>query len=412
LIIYEPAARTTQLDLAVDDGPLDALVLGRRLLAVLGVMLASMPVWFLVSDSTFGGDFRNVYDFHHCLYKNAPYAEGATSCDPRGWPMNYPPLLYWSFGWVRRLSFEMAYAVWAACIAAGILCAAWVWSGLSPGALRLPEWSRSIFAAGLLFLFPSVFAITTGNNDVAVLLLWSSSCMAFLRGRVFLAGFVAGLAAAYKLYPLVAIAAVIAALALRDRRGGVRFGAGVVAALLAQAVVFASDLVTYLSGNLARYVSLRPGPSWYSHSVPSTAAAYVAEGTGLMISGVLFLAWLAVLAGNRRTSMTLVFAGSLAISTYLSTTSYDYNLITTFPLLAYLFVTAFTTTGFRSQILFAGLLVGLLVLGNRNLVLVVERGREFYGVAQVVWLFAVTVILSWTSAGQQPVPSPQTMPAS
>ena len=51
----------------------------------LTLALTSIPVIYLTVD-TWGWDFLNLHLFHHCEFRDTPYA--SMTCDPRGWPMN------------------------------------------------------------------------------------------------------------------------------------------------------------------------------------------------------------------------------------------------------------------------------------------------------------------------------------
>jgi hypothetical protein len=393
----------------VENAPPGKFLTPLRLTLVVAVMLASTPVMFMSGVPQFGWDFLNLYEFHHCEYRDTPYLEAAIGCDARAWPMDYPPLLYWSFTWVRWLSFEMAYSIWVICIAVGILGTAWLWSVRMEGSPVLPKSYRSLFAIGLLLLFPSGFAITTGNNDMLVLVLWSASWLAFVNGGLFVAGLIAGAAIAYKLYPAFAAALVIATLAVRDRQASVRFTLGVGSTLLVQGLLFSSQIAAYLPGNFRNFVLDLREPNWFEHSVPAIDRAFLGGPYGLLISGAVFLSWLAAFARPWKTDISLIFAGALAISTFFAATSYDYNLITTFPLLVYLFVVSTTSAGLRSNVLFLCLLGGLFVLGNRNLTMWLDRGRQWHGVLQVVWLLGLAAALYWTSPGRRRLESRETV---
>ena len=84
----------------------------------------------------------------------------------------------------------------------------------------------------------------------------------------------------------------------------------------------------------------------------------------------------------------LLFAGALAISTYFSSLSNDYNLITAYPLLIMLFIRA--TSAPWSSLATALLLVGLVaIVGNRALFVFSNAAIVGHIALQWVWLLAV-----------------------
>ena len=344
-----------------------------RAFAIVAVMIAGMPLAIPLEWN--GWDFLNLFAFHHCGARNAPYAPGVI-CDARHWPMNYPPLLYWSFTWTRPLSFFTAHVVWSAVIAGGIVWAGWLWGA---------RW----FACGLLLLFPTIFSLNSGNNDIVVVLLWSVACWAWRRS-VFWSGAFAGAAVAYKLYPGFALGLVMVTLAITERRALRAFAAGAGFALVLQALVFARDWLAYVPGNLASYVENVPEPGWYTHAVPGIASGWLGDARlGLVVSGTIFLAWGIFLTRVKDADRRILFAGALALSTYVVQTSYDYNLLTTYPLLAVLIAASLRER--RSHFALAMCLMGLFAVGHRNIFLWTDRGRLLPAVLQIGWLLTLAV---------------------
>lgn len=323
-------------------------------------------------------DLHNLYVFHHCELRNMPYGPASTGAecgDVGGRPMYYPPALYWSFVWLRLVSFESAVLIWRSGIVVGVLVSLLFWA-------RLPNrrWFPSVVLFLLLLLpqFPLIFAAERGNNDVLIVILWTLSCLAMDRSRVTLAGFLAGAAVVVKVYPLFALAVVLGVLARTPERV-LKFAGGASLAAVAFVIAFPEATVAYL-GILREFAAQKPPALVYSHGLPSHLGQVgVVTGVGLLI--------LWIVTGFRssdRGDRAGVLAGALAISTFFSYTSYDYNLITTYPLL----VVLFTRIQFRPDVRSVSALWILIVsvLGSREIFL--GFGRE------KVWMEVLGLFLS------------------
>ena len=75
-----------------------------------------------------------------------------------------------------------------------------------------------MFCALLLLQYPFVFAMERGNTDTVNIVLYTVAALLFVRGRILLAGVAAGLAAGFKLSPIVAIVVMTGALVFRGPR--------------------------------------------------------------------------------------------------------------------------------------------------------------------------------------------------
>ena len=301
------------------------------------LMVLSVPAFFIIPfGQILGLDFQNLAAFHDCFARDDPWSASGAECgDLLGRDMYYPPLLYWSFAWTRFLPLSAAYLVWAVVIAAGVLLAtmAWVprnrWNGAS-----------ALFAVLLLLQFPALFAIERGNNDVLVLILWTVAMHLFVSARLGWSGSVAGFAAAAKLYPVFAAAVVGAGLlwhAFRERtawRPLVRFAAGGLAAIAVAVSLTFDQTRSYLVDEGAALVGTQNPLSPWSHTLHGIAPG----GSAWILSLPLLAIWGIASARRLTDEPAMTFAGGLAISTYFGSVSNDYNLITTYPLLAILFV--------------------------------------------------------------------------
>lgn len=371
-------------------------------MAILALLVVSVPYDLQRSQLPFyrfwGVDFQNLYAFHHCTLRNAPYEhpQAAEICgDAVHRPMNYPPLLYWSFIWTRPFSWGVALRMWLVFILVatylGITCFLPT-SALSQRKIQL--------FIGLLFTqFPALYALERANNDAWIVLLWGLAYLCFRRNRMFTAGVIVGIATAAKVYPLFAVLVFFVAF-IRDRRTLMRFGGGVAAGGAAICLLFLRSTIAYV-GVLQKFASVMPLPSLSSHGLP---AFFGTAGVAILGGSLLFF-WAA--AGDRlhRSSMhDLLFTGALAISTFFSTTSNDYNFITAYPLLAVLFVRSLESNTVLLRIALVALLIT--ITGPR----VFFAGHDHQHVALQVLALLVTAAAAMRAAATAPPATPAPQP--
>jgi hypothetical protein len=304
--------------------------------------------------------------------------------------MPYPPLMYWALAWTRWVSFPAARWLWAAFIVATLLSSAYVWSRHE--GLSAPRWATYVFGALLVAQFPATFAIERGNNDAVVVLLWTGAVLLFARGRHLLAGSLAGLAAAAKLYPAFGAAVLLCGVvgsAARAGRAGVRpaarFAAGLFGAPAIVTVLFRTQTAEYLGKVLPAFAAHLPGVSLHSHSVPATFG-----GAASLVSAMLVVAWCAAAFLRMDRAPALVFAGALAVSTYVARTSFDYNLVTAYPLLLVCFARARDLPAARARWAFLALALGLVAIAAHRAWFV--RAPHAHVVLQVLWLLAAATL--------------------
>ena len=202
-----------------------------------------------------------------------------------------------------------------------------------------------IFCALLLLQFPFVFAMERGNTDTVNVLLYTVAAVLFVRGRILLAGVAAGIAAGFKLSPIVAIVAMTGALVLARAPGG---PVGLAALRRRRAGRLRADAASCSSARRSAtcWMCCRSTPtrsrsrrSGVTRSRRSSAPTTTSSECSWAPACVAAWVW----AGARalaRGDAAMALAGSLAVSTYIPRTSYDYNLISTYPLLLLLFLRA------------------------------------------------------------------------
>jgi hypothetical protein len=316
----------------------------------------------------FGVDLHNLYAFHHCEGRNEPYLWSGIQCgDPGGRDMYYPPALYWFFVWLRLLSAHTATMVWTAIVAVGTLAS----MGPFASAQRWRDDGRlGMFAGLLLVSYPLLFSLERANNDVLVLVCFAGALAAWQRGRVALAGAVIGLACAVKLYPVTAAAslgcAVVSQAVARSehRREAWKFALAGVAGAVVPTLLFLPDTLQWATHRLPEFAATTWAPSWFSHALVSTVGSFYATTMALVV----LLVWGRAAVRRWSSDPALAVAGTLAASTVLARTSYDYNLITALPLLLVQFQRS--TEGARWDAKQDLVLVGgvLAVVGHRGVI--------------------------------------------
>lgn len=339
------------------------------LAAVLILLGASLPSFVTIPFlQPWPLDFQNLWTFHDCALGRAnPYLVSGRACGDAGArDMLYPPLLYWLFGWTRWLRYGAASHVWTVVVALGTLFStmAWAprdtWRGAMGG-------RTGLFLGLLLAQFPLVFALERGNNDVIVLATWTGAIWLYRQERVAAAGALAGLGAILKLYPafacvVVGVGLVVQAIRQAEhRRRLLTFASAGVAVIVLGFLATYEQSLFYLKVTLPRTAALAPPLTYFGHPLRTLWDLW----GGWALSVPLLVAWCVASALTLRRDPSLVFAGALAISTYFAQTSWDYNLITTFPLLLVLFLRA-SASGSRAS--FALLLLGLAaIVGHRSI---------------------------------------------
>jgi len=368
-----------------------------------------LPIGFLVLSigsvrgvpflEIWGADLHNLYVFHHCGLRDHPYLTTGGACgDLWARDMFYPPLLYWSFAWTRLVTFQAAILLWNVFTVLTMLIVARAWIG--------PPVDRGacLFWTLLLAQFPLVFAVERGNNDIAVVLAWSLAFALFSRGRFFASGMLAGLCAAIKLYPAIAVAVIAAGTWPFEPTGRprcLRFAAGAMLAIVAAVAVLPADTRAYVTDELPRFSSAEPEAVVYpySHAVQMLVPEH--PDWALALSASLFVVWSFVGARRLRTDPGPAFAGAIAISTYFAGISWDYNLITAYPLLLLQFDRSRERPFGRAWMMLA---LGLLaIVGDRGLFDGPVLGR-LHVLLQLVWLALSGVhFLRAAGAAQEPL---------
>jgi hypothetical protein len=242
--------------------------------------------------------------------------------------------MYWAFAWTRVFeSFETAYGFWIVGLITILTLTSRIWFAVPKRNVLL----GAIFGLALL-QYPTFFAIERGNNDAWVVLVWTLAFLAWRQGWSGTSGFLADVTALLKVYPvfsLLVIGAGAAGLAWKDPHRNLRpvlkwFG-GLALAVLVAALVTGESSRMYFGEVLPRFAQTINAPGLANHAILPRFQSQIWMGY-LLCAGML-LAWILAAYRTLERDPALAFAGALAISTYFSNVSEDYNLVTTLPLL-------------------------------------------------------------------------------
>ena len=190
------------------------VLIGLFLLASIGTSFMLPHLFVSGADGTtlFGADLLNLFIFHNCTAADDNYylATWEMCGEPFQRNMVYPPILYRSFFWLSFLSFSVALAVWTLVIIFSFLLAGFILS------MAMQKESLSVrplyFWVAWLLLgmqVPLLFAIERGNNDIYVLLLFSSGLYLAQKDNWMGVGALLALVTAYKLYPVFLVMNVV-----------------------------------------------------------------------------------------------------------------------------------------------------------------------------------------------------------
>jgi hypothetical protein len=347
-----------------------------------------------------GADFHNLQVYQTCAHDRSAYLISGEACgDKYQRDMIYPPLMLHSFGWTRALTLEKAMYIWSALVILMTAVVYYAWSRLGERVAEKDRgWEVVVFCALLTLQAPFVFLMERGGTDLVPIVLWSGATYLFQKKRLALAGALAGTAAAFKLYPVIPCVVVTAGLLASAYRGSifrkmdaVRFGGGAFASFVALNLAFLSDARIYYSVTLPRFSKYVTAKIVWSHSVRSFAGEDHVLYWALL--SLLFLAlwsWSAGRALAERPAMA--FAGVLSMSTFFAGTTWDYNLVTTFPLLLMLFLAARRSNRWGTLVFGVVAIVGDRALFTTDTLLVLNPTMHL--ALELAWLVWVAIELA------------------
>ncbi|HEX4354420.1 MAG TPA: glycosyltransferase family 87 protein, partial [Polyangiales bacterium] len=333
------------------------------------LVVSSASVRSLPFSKPWGTDLHNIHIYQLCSGDHDPYLIPGVVCGDifhRG--LVYPPLLFHAFFWLRHFVLESAMELWTSLTLLMLLGTYWLWLRMSRRyCAAIPRWEIAIFCGLLIPQFPLAFALERGGTDIVPLLLWSLASYAICRRWIAVAGLIAGVATAFKLYPVfptVLVTFALLASAFRSRAfkplDFLRFSGCAFSAFIGANLLFLRDAISYFNIELPRFAATYIPLVTSMHSIVSFGGADHTWYPKLVLA--LFFAlycWSASRSIAARPALML--AAALAISTYFAATSWDYNLITVYPLLVLLFIEA------RRTDRWLGLVLGLVsIVGDRE----------------------------------------------
>ena len=266
-----------------------------------------------------GLDFSNQYGFHHCPPSDLSiYKIPAVKCqDYLARPYVYPPLLFQLYSWNKLFSnVTSAYYFFVFLHICSFLLIVYIWA--QKNLLSL------LFGLGLFATFPNLFLLERGNSDMFIVLFWSLAYWSYRNQKFYLVGLFVAISLFAKLYPLYALV-VLGMYLAKNYQPHVKifrsFNISSVGIVLLAPYWWFEYLVDVLPG----WSSANTGILNLAHSLKS-----VPLGSGIYL--LCFLFW--ILAAYKASSKRLdwIFAGGLAICTFKNGVSFDYNLVTVFPL--------------------------------------------------------------------------------
>ncbi len=311
---------------------------GGRLFWVALAALFIMGIWSLrllpFYDGFWGLDLHNIYTFQNCpdAHRLGIYVPSGDACgDVFDRAFRYPPLLFYVFSWVRLVGFGVATRLW---VGASIVMMAWVGAIWAGGDSRVATNRRRVvlglFWLALLTQFPFVFQIERANNDVLPVLLWTLAAWFFTERRFGFAGFSIAVGAVAKVYPAVGLVVLVPGLLRMRRHSIATVLVGGVVGTIAAVVLWPTATIDYVRDIFPATANVQKDVLIYSHPLRGLALPTLIK---IVLAASLLGSW-AIAAWHRLgDEPMLVFAGALAVSTYMAPISWDYNLITTYPLL-------------------------------------------------------------------------------
>jgi len=373
------------------------------------VCLASLQIMPVLTP--WGADLQNVQLYERCVPQGvSPYAVDGRACgDPWKRAFFYPPFLRACFRWTRSLTLDGAMYIWTVFVIAAFAGIFWAWTKKIARAPAHGERHEIVLYCALLMLqFPFVFALERGNTDTVSVLLYTLAAWLFTRRRIGLAGVAAGVAAGFKLSPVVAVVIMTGGLLWAWRRAGawtwLRFSGAALAAFALTLLVFFRDSRTFVFEVLPKYAKTLTPVNAFGHAMPTFVGGDYPT-FALLLSLCLVAAWVwAAARAIARGDEAMAFAGSLAVSTYVQRTSFDYNLISGYPLLLLLFLRA------RATNRWALLLFGLFALaGDRRLFAMpnaVILTPHLHLALELAFLVVAALVVAQPTDGEQPVAAP------
>jgi len=369
------------------------------------ILLASIHANKLIPFGPVDGlDFNNVYNYARCgktlneRFEGNFYLASGTDCnDVMGRMFVYPPLLFFSANWVKVFdTFEGALMAWRIQIIVGMFICIFIWTG------KLKSFLISVpLLTLLMFQYPAVFALERGNNDILVFITWTLGYLFYRRNQLKLSGFFTATSVMMKIYPMFAFFIILCGQIrnylfreteeIKNRKSIhfilVSFLTGVLTLILFKDLWYSFYL------RVSHFAGSRMVLSELNHSIQYLSNIKIVNT--FLFLGVLGI-WVLHYLYTSEKQRASTFAGALAVSTYYSATSYDYNLINSYPLIILAFLRVLDKKTITDFVIFFGLVVStcghkyLFIWGN-------DYGYIFRILTQLVFIcwYAINQMAIW-----------------
>lgn len=291
-------------------------------LSFLILLVSLLDIKIIPFYKKLGLDFSNQYGLHHCVEgPETVYKKAAKDClDFEGRPYVYPPVMYQMFSWTKLFStVEGAYYFFVFLHIISFLGIVFIWAEKK----ILPI----IYGFGLFVTYPNLFLLERGNSDMFIVFFWSFAFWLYRQEKYWLSGSFLALAVFAKLYPVYALI-ILAPFVLRDlkKHRDLILGFALGVALI---VLIAPNLwFEYLVDVLPKWSSAKTPIYNLAHSLKSLP--WPSLGSAIYLAGVAF--WMIAASKSNVRRINWAWAGGLAICTFNNGVSFDYNLVTVFPL--------------------------------------------------------------------------------
>lgn len=305
------------------------------------LLLAPLSYKLLPYMGFYGADVSMQYNFHHCSLLESSseklYEVAGIDCnDPVNKYYAYPVLIYRFFSWATLFTdFQNYYYFWSALIILTLLSLPFFW-------LKTPNLKSGLlyFSLACLSLIQanSYYALERGGTDITFLIAWMIASYFALKEKWFLSGSFMALAALLKLYPVMAIIPLLMGLFLQEKERlksaffKTRFFYICLGLASTGGLVLALDYQlwsTFIFKVLPHETKFHIGTNAIGHSL-------IGPFPKVIVYIVMFGFWFIlakIFAQNDLRMKRFALAGTLGLSTYFTNHSFDYNLITLFPLL-------------------------------------------------------------------------------
>jgi len=293
------------------------------LLSFFTVFISLFDIKLIPFYHRLGLDFSNHYGFHHCNLSDQDtiYKIDTNKCsDFENRKYVYPPFMFQLYNWTTWFnSVDGAYYFYLLIHLISFFIIVLIWSEKDKLTI--------LFGLSLYISYPNVFLMERGNSDLLIVLFWSLSYLSFKKMKYFLTGFFLAISIFAKLYPLYSLI-VVFPLILCNAKYFKKISLSLV--FFSTCILLLSPVLwfEYLFEILPGWSSLVMPPNILAHSLKSLPYFFNAK----IIFGIILLSWLlaSYKSGVRRENW--IWGGALAISTFNNGVSFDYNLVTMFPL--------------------------------------------------------------------------------